>query len=143
MLKQVQHDEGQSVGDRIAAEALALVGTPFRLRGRDRQTGLDCVGLALSAFGGAGVPAVEPPAYQLRGTSRERAETVLRRAGLVPADAEKVGDLILAESGPMQLHLMIRAGAGPSYVHAHAALGRVVLMPGPISLPVLSIWRAE
>jgi lipoprotein Spr len=93
----------------------------------------------------AGVRAVEPPPYQMRGTSRERAETVFRRAGLVPADAERVGDLILAESGPMQLHLVIRTGAEPAaaYVHAHAGLGRVVLMPGPIFLPVLGIWRAE
>jgi hypothetical protein len=111
------------------------------LHGRDPRTGLDCVGLAMTAFGRTGLLAIEPPSYQLRGTSRERAETILRRAGLVRADAETVGDLILAESGPMQLHLMIRAGAG--YVHAHAGLGRVVLMPGPISLPVLGIWRVE
>jgi cell wall-associated NlpC family hydrolase len=141
MLKQVQQDEEDGVGARIAAEALALVGVPFRLHGRDPRTGLDCVGLAMTAFGQAGLLAIEPPSYQLRGTSRERAETVLRRAGLVRADAETAGDLILAESGPMQLHLMIRAGGG--YVHAHAGLGRVVLMPGPISLPVLGIWRAE
>jgi cell wall-associated NlpC family hydrolase len=141
MLKQVQQDEEDGVGARIAAEALALVGVPFRLHGRDPRTGLDCVGLAMTAFGRTGLLAIEPPSYQLRGTSRERAETILRRAGLVRADAETVGDLILAESGPMQLHLMICAGAG--YVHAHAGLGRVVLMPGPISLPVLGIWRAE
>ena len=142
MLKQVQHDEDiGTVGDRIAAEALALVGTPFRLRGRDPRSGLDCVGLTLAAFGRAGVRAVEPPAYQMRGASRERAEALFRRAGLVLVDAEKAGDLILAESGPMQLHLMICVDAG--HVHAHAGLGRVVLMPGPISLPVLGIWRAE
>jgi cell wall-associated NlpC family hydrolase len=89
MLKQVQHDEEEDVGERVAAAAFALVGTPFRLRGRDPRTGLDCVGLALAAFGRAGVRAVEPPPYQMRGTSRERAETVFRRAGLVPADAER------------------------------------------------------
>lgn len=149
MLKQVQQDEEDGVGARIAAEALALVGVPFRLHGRDPRTGLDCVGLAMTAFGRTGLLAIEPPSYQLRGTSRERAETILRRAGLVRADAETVGDLILAESGPMQLHLMIcagtgaGAGSGACYVHAHAGLGRVVLMPGPISVPVLGLWRAE
>ena len=143
MLKQVRPDE-DGIGGRIAAAALALVGTPFRLRGRDPRTGLDCVGLALVAFGRAGVPPVVAPAYQLRGTSRERAEAALRCAGLVPAEAARAGDLVVAESGPMQLHLMICTGAGPSaaYVHAHAGLGRVVAMPGPISLPVLGIWRA-
>jgi cell wall-associated NlpC family hydrolase len=148
MLKQVQQDE-EGVGARIAAEARALIGVPFRLRGRDPRTGLDCVGLAMTAFGRAGLVAAEPPSYQLRGISRECAETILRRAGLMRGDAEMVGDLILAASGPMQLHLMICAGTGAGagsaacYVHAHAGLGRVVLMPGPISVPVLGLWRAE
>ena len=130
-----------SLGDRVAAEALALVGTPFRLRGRDPRTGLDCVGLAMTVFGRAGVMSVEPPAYQLRGTSRDRVAALLQAAGLSPVEDEAPGDLVVTESGPMQLHLMIRAGAG--HVHAHAALGRVVLMPGPAIWPVLGIWRAE
>lgn len=141
MLKQVRHDEGARLGDRIAAEALALVGTPFRLRGRDPRTGLDCAGLAMTAFRRAGITSAEPPAYQLRGTSRDRVEALLRRTGLRSAMDEAQGDLIVTESGPMQLHLMIRAGTG--HVHAHAGLGRVVLMPGPAIWPVLGIWRAE
>ncbi|MBO9580744.1 MAG: C40 family peptidase [Sphingobium sp.] len=130
-----------SIGERIAAEALALVGTPFRLRGRDPRTGLDCVGLAMVAFGRAGLPVIEPPAYQLRGTSYRRAETVLGQAGLVDGQGDRPGDLVMVESGPMQLHLMIRANAG--HVHAHAGLGRIVMMPGPSIWPVLGVWRAE
>lgn len=130
-----------NIGERIVAEALALVGTPFRLRGRDPRTGLDCVGLAMIAFGRAGLPVAEPPAYQLRGTSCRRAETLLGLAGLVDAHDDKPGDLVLAQSGPMQLHLMIRAGAG--HVHAHAGLGRVVMMPGPSIWPVMGVWLAE
>lgn len=130
-----------TIGERIATEALALVGTPFRLRGRDPRTGLDCVGLAMAAFGRAGLPVIEPPAYQLRGTSRERAEALIGQAGLASADGDMPGDLVMAQSGPMQLHLMIRAGVG--FVHAHAGLGRVVLMPGPAIWPVLGGWRAE
>ncbi len=132
------------IGARIAAEALALVGTPFRLRGRDVRTGIDCVGLALLAFGRAGVPVVEPPAYQMRGTSRERAEAILRSGQLVPVKTQRPGDLVLVESGPMQLHLMIRAdeGASRGHVHAHAGLGRVVLMPPSPSSPIIGIWRA-
>lgn len=129
------------IADRIAAEALALVGTPFRLRGRDPRVGLDCVGLALLALARAGVPVSEPPPYQLRGTSRDRAEAVLRRGGLVPVAHERSGDLLLVESGPMQLHLMIRAGE--AHVHAHAGLGRVVAMPLPALWPVTGIWRAD
>ncbi|HEY1125949.1 MAG TPA: NlpC/P60 family protein [Sphingobium sp.] len=130
-----------NVGEQVAAEALALVGTPFRLRGRDPRTGLDCVGLAMTAFGRAGVMSAEPPAYQLRGTSHDRVAALLRRAGLSPAEDEAPGDLVVTESGPMQLHLMIRAGTG--HVHAHAGLGRVVLMPGPPTWRVFGIWRAE
>ena len=129
-----------TIGDCIAAEALALVGTPFRLRGRDSRTGIDCVGLALLAFGRAGVPVSEPPSYQLRGTARDRAAMILSGGGLMPATSEMPGDLVLVESGPLQLHLMIRAGAG--HVHAHAGLGRVVEMPLPSLWPVHGIWRA-
>jgi len=130
-----------NIGTRVAAEALALVGTPFRLRGRDPRTGIDCVGLALIALRNAGRDVREPPAYQLRGTSADRAETLLRANGLVPAPKEQPGDILLVESGPMQVHLMIRAGTG--HVHAHAGLGRVVLMPMPASSPVRSLWRVE
>lgn len=129
-----------TIGDRIAAEALALVGTPFRLRGRVPETGLDCVGLAMTALARAGLRVTEPPAYRLRGTSSMRAEALLQSGGLRRAEREEPGDLLLVASGPMQLHIMIRAGAG--HVHAHAGLGRVVLMPPPAPWPVLGIWRA-
>lgn len=129
------------IGDRIAAEALALVDTPFRLRGRDLRTGIDCVGLVLAALDRAGIAVREPPAYQLRGTSRERAEAVLGRDGLVSVETEIPGDLVLVESGPLQLHLMIRARDG--HVHAHAGLGRVVLMPAPAPWPVIGTWRVK
>jgi len=130
-----------NIGECIAAEALALVGTPFRLRGRDPRTGLDCVGLAMAAFGRAGLRVIEPPAYQLRGTSYRRAETLLGLAGLANVRDDRPGDLVMTQSGPMQLHLMIRAGAG--HVHAHAGLQRVVMMPGPAIWPVLGVWRVE
>lgn len=128
-----------TIGDRIAAEALALVGASFRLRGRVPATGLDCVGLVLAALTGAGLRVSEPPAYALRGTGRARANALLRAGGLVPADGEQPGDVLLVDSGPMQLHLMVRAEAG--HVHAHAGLGRVVLMPPPAPWPILGLWR--
>lgn len=130
-----------TLGDRIAAQALGLIGVPFRLRGRSAETGLDCVGLVLLTLDRAGQPVREPPAYQLRGTGRERAERLLEAGGLLPVAQAAPGDIVLVESGPLQLHLMIRAGIG--HVHAHASLGRVVLMPLPAPWPMLGIWRAR
>ncbi|OJY67487.1 MAG: hypothetical protein BGP16_02880 [Sphingobium sp. 66-54] len=125
--------------DRIAAEALALLGVPFRLHGRSPLTGLDCVGLAALAVARAGGRVGALPDYRLRGTSVARAERALRAAGFALADAATAGTLLVARSGPMQLHLMIAAGGG--LVHADAGLGRVVLMPAPSPWPVLGRWR--
>jgi len=126
-------------GERIAAEALALVGTPFRLRGRCAATGLDCVGLALLAAQRAGIRIDPPPGYALRGMADGRATELLTRSGFRPVLSASPGDLILVRTGALQLHLMIRAGRG--VVHAHAGLRRVVLMPGAIDWPVLGCWR--
>ena len=62
-----------TVGEQVAAEAIGLLGVPFRLRGRFAGTGLDCVGLVLLALRRAGVKAAEPPGYALRGMEAERA----------------------------------------------------------------------
>jgi cell wall-associated NlpC family hydrolase len=127
------------MGDRIAAQAQSLVGVPFRLRGRSETTGLDCVGLALLAVMRAGGRGIEPPTYGLRGMTQAQAEGFLLRAGLAPVSRAAPGDVVLVESGPMQLHLMISVEKG--LVHAHASLGRVVLMPQPSPWPVLGLWR--
>lgn len=37
-------------GERVAAEALLWVGTPYRHQGRRRQVGCDCVGLLLGVW---------------------------------------------------------------------------------------------
>ncbi|HZV19342.1 MAG TPA: peptidoglycan endopeptidase [Sphingobium sp.] len=125
--------------ERIAAEALALLGVPFRLHGRSALTGLDCVGLAALAVVRAGGRIGTLPDYRLRGTSLARAERALRAAGFVQVETAAPGTLLMARSGPMQLHLMIAAGAG--LVHADAGLGRVVLMPALSPWPVLGRWR--
>jgi len=128
-----------TIHERIAAQALALVGVPFRLHGRCERTGLDCVGLAALAVARAGGPMAELPGYQLRGTSPASADRALRAAGLVPVDEAAPGTLLLAHSGPMQLHLMVGTASG--LVHADAGLGRVVLMPCPAPWPILGRWR--
>ncbi len=130
-----------NAGERVAAAALALVGTPFRLHGRDPATGLDCVGLAALALARSGL-AVDPPrGYGLRNSSIEAALAVAERCDLVPASgAPMPGDIVLAAPGPAQHHLLV-AITGKAFVHAHAALRRVVAMPGPLPWPILRNWR--
>lgn len=51
-------------GERVAAEALAWVGTPYRHQGRRRQVGCDCVGLLLGVWDAAvGCAPAAPAAY--------------------------------------------------------------------------------
>ncbi|MGF7170659.1 hypothetical protein FHS91_002345 [Sphingobium xanthum] len=128
-----------TLGERIAAEALGLVGVPFRLHGQTENSGLDCVGLAALAMRRAGASLGALPVYRIRGMGLARVETLLRAAGLKPAAGNHPGDILVCESGAMQLHLMIATNEG--CVHAHAGLGRVVLMPAPGPWPLLGQWR--
>ncbi len=127
------------MSERIAAQALALVGTPFRLHGRSAQTGVDCVGLVALAATRAGLRVGRLPAYHLRGIGLATVEAGLGAAGLSAVEQAGVGDVLLAQSGAMQMHLMIVTGTG--LVHAHAGLRRVVLMLEPSPWPVLGQWR--
>lgn len=131
------------VGGRIAGAAFALVGTPFRLHGRDPEYGLDCVGLVQRALAGAGIPAEAPTGYALRNTDIAASLELAPAAGLreisVPAAA---GDIVLTRPGPGQFHLLIYGGNG-LFVHAHAGLRRVVSMPGPLCAPVCKLWRCN
>lgn len=129
-----------TMGERIVAEALAMTGTPFRLHGRGTE-GVDCVGLALLALGRAGHLGAAPAIYGLRTGDAQRVAGWLREAGLQPVAEARPGDLALVRPGPMQLHLMIHAPGG--FVHAHAGLRRVVVMPGPSPWPVIGHWRTE
>jgi len=126
-------------GERIAARARALVGTRFRLHGRDPATGLDCVGLAALALEAGGVRVAVPRGYSLRGGGAGAVAAVVDGA-MVPAEGARPGDLILMRPGPGQLHLGIRTADG--LVHADLGLGRVVERPGAVAWPVLGAWRA-
>jgi hypothetical protein len=125
-------------GERIAAAALALVGTPFQLHGRS-EAGLDCVGLALLAAERAGCGRPMPLSYGMRGGDAERYARGLDAAGLRRVREARDGDLALVHAGPAQFHLLVRTTDG--YVHAHAGLGAVVEMPGESPWPVIGIWR--
>ena len=125
----------------FAAAAESFAGAPFRFRGRDPRTGLDCVGVALAALEKIGSPAPEIAPYAMRQREFTAQLTALREAGFGPVDgAIQPGDLLLLEAGPAQVHLAVAGRAG-SLIHTHAGLGRVVITPAPCPFPVQRHWR--
>lgn len=123
--------------EAFAAAAEALVGSRFRLGGRDPVHGLDCVGLVGAALGGADAPL----GYGLRNSDVARHLVFARRAGFMIAEGPIArGDLLLALPGPAQHHLLVALGAD-CFVHAHAGLRRVVVQPGPPPWPLAAHWR--
>ena len=125
----------------FAAAAESRLGAPFRLHGRDPRTGLDCVGLVLSALTDCGVLTSEPPHYGLRNSD-------LSAHLLAFADNQfalttgpvKGGDLLLVRPGPAQYHLIVALGAD-AFVHAHAGLRKVVKLNSGLPWPVRQHWR--
>lgn len=113
-----------------------LVGTPFRLHGRDPATGLDCVGVAALAF------AIKdaPRGYSIRTADGSGVAALIDAAGLNRVRDAVAGNLALVQSGPAQCHLIVMTEAG--FVHADAAIGRVVETPGAPPWPILATWEA-
>lgn len=130
-----------TLGERVAAEAAQLVGSPFRLRGRDPATGLDCIGLAATALHRAGIPLAVPTGYALRNRDISGHLALAAQPGLIAVSSAPIpGDLILVTPGPAQHHLVI-AGQNHTFIHAHAGLGRVVQSPAPMPWPMVAHWR--
>lgn len=128
--------------ERIVAAARAVLGAPFRLHGRDVETGVDCIGLVVLVLGRAGhrgVGALAPVAYSVRGGDVARFAAGFESAGLRRVRRSRPGDLVLVHAGVAQFHLMIASPGG--HIHAHAGLGRVVEMPGPSPWPILALYR--
>lgn len=124
-------------GAMVVARARALIGVRFRPQGRSCQQGLDCLGLVAAATDIKRVP----DDYSLRGGDIETANAGFEDAGFerVQAAEARPGDVLVACSGPGQLHGVVLTPNG--YVHAHAGLRRVVETPGAIHWPVLAAWR--
>jgi murein DD-endopeptidase / murein LD-carboxypeptidase len=123
--------------DPIIIKARALIGTPFRLHGRDPETGLDCVGFVACVFDRI---ADAPTGYAMRNARQDHWCTLLDRlCARRPDDAYDAGDILLISSGPAQFHLGL--WTGNSLIHAHAGLRRVVETPGPIAAPIIGVWR--
>jgi cell wall-associated NlpC family hydrolase len=128
-------------GAELARAAECLVGTPFRLHGRDPATGLDCVGLLDAALAAMGRPAPSPKAYGVRNRDIVAALAFAPGMGLGEVSGPiHPGDVLLVRAGPLQDHLLI-AASGKRFIHAHAGLRRVVATPGPIAWPILRHWR--
>lgn len=126
--------------EALAEAAASLIGTPFRLHGRDARTGLDCLGLVGAALAMAGRPVALPYGYTLRMRSIDPLLPLADQAGLLPAEgAEKAGDILLLHVGPCQFHLGILA-ADLGLIHAHAGLRRVVHSPAPQGA-IIARWR--
>lgn len=130
-------------GAALVAAARALVGTPFRLHGRDIVHGLDCVGLVRAALMAAGHKLPDDDArYPIRGWTRHRVEAQLHFAGLGRVTGTgAAGDILLGAAPNGQLHLMVDSGGG--CIHAHLGLGRVVEQPGAPPMPIVSRWRIK
>ena len=110
----------------FAAAAEALVGTPFRLHGRNPETGLDCVGLVGAALTASGRRVRYPFGYRLRNATIHRWLGFAKANGLLPVEGPVLpGDVLLTQPGPAQYHLIV-AIAGDRVVHAHAGRNRVV-----------------
>lgn len=123
--------------DEFAAAAEALLGAPFRLGGRDRASGVDCVGLVACALGGGDAPR----GYGLRNSTIARHLAHVTQAGFADAGAPiRRGDLLLVQAGPAQHHLLV-ALAADRFVHAHAGLRRVAIHHGPLGWPLVAHWR--
>jgi cell wall-associated NlpC family hydrolase len=128
-------------GLALAHAAESYIGARFRLRGRDRVTGFDCVGLVSAALAKAGREAPAPREYRLRQLEVEAFLPLSARVGLAETDAPvEPGDVLLMKAGPAQFHLAIAASEG-GIVHAHAGLRRVVLTPFPLPWPIVRQWR--
>lgn len=123
----------------VARAALALVGVPFRLHGRDPVHGLDCIGVIAVALRAAGWAGVVPSGYALRGGEAARVAAGFD-AALARGDGA-AGDVLLFRMGPAQLHGAVQVRGG--IVHADAGLRRVVLRPGVPDWVLVGAWRHE
>lgn len=130
-----------SRGDALAQAAAGLIGTPFRLYGRDVETGLDCIGLLHESLRRIGVSAPAPSGYSLRNSAPSRWFAAAGQYGLEEATgSDRRGDVLLVQPGPGQQHIQI-IEASSEIIHAHAGIGRVVRGRRDPTLTTVARWR--
>lgn len=127
-------------GEKLAQAAEKLAGVPFKLHGRDPETGLDCIGLLEAAFRACGMPAALPTGYSLRTGRWQYLERIASQLGFQPCNLPlSSGDICLLRPSPMQMHFGIIGTAPATMVEAHAGLRKVVISPAPDVLALQ--WR--
>ena len=124
--------------NEVVSRARALLGTRFRLHGRNPETGIDCVGLAALA---ADVKVTTPTGYALRGGSMAEYITMIDAFSERRNDRYRTGDVLLLRVAPNQFHMGI--WTGESLIHAHAGLRRVVETPGIPENEIIGTWRVK
>jgi cell wall-associated NlpC family hydrolase len=128
-------------GLALARAAESFAGVPFRFRGRDPRTGLDCAGLVAASLTKLGMPPPPLPPYSMRQTSFAALFASEAAAAFVDVGGTPLpGDLLLVRPGPAQVHLGLVSQSG-GLVHAHAGLGKVVVTPPPVPWPLEWHWR--
>lgn len=130
-------------GQSFLEAAASFIGVPFRLHGRERSTGIDCVGLVALSLEVIGRPARPLFGYTLRNADIAGLVGHAREAGFSEGNGPiRPGDLLLTRPGPAQFHLLVAAGEGRC-IHAHAGLGRVVAGPIPRDWRIDRRWRLD
>ena len=125
----------------LVKAAADLVGTPFRLHGRDPATGLDCVGLVCAALAATGAKPIAPHGYTLRNLAVDQWLGLAEQSALVNSPGLiHAGDVLLVAIGPCQHHLAIAENAD-NIIHAHAGLRRVVRQSRAPDWRVCAKWR--
>ncbi|MYL96206.1 hypothetical protein GR702_00265 [Novosphingobium sp. FGD1] len=128
-------------GESLAAAASRLIGTPFRLHGREPHVALDCVGLVAAALAALGRKAPLPNGYALRTLHAPQAFALGEKLGLATVTGPiEPGDVLMLRVSPCQLHFAVAAGPR-AIVHAHAGLRRVALGALLEDWPIVAHWR--
>ncbi|MBV1918963.1 MAG: C40 family peptidase [Sphingomonadaceae bacterium] len=118
-----------------------MVGSPFRLHGRDPSTGLDCIGVLAAALEATGRDAPLPRAYSLRSRNIAGLDDIAGKCGFATTSGTPLpGDVLFARVGSCQFHLLLSAKDG-QFVHAHAGLKRVVISPMRPGWTIVGHWR--
>lgn len=129
-------------GLELANAAEALVGTAFRLHGRDPCTGLDCIGLIDRALSAIGRHALFPNGYALRTGQWPDLDKIASSRGFAATDQPILpGDVLLLKPSVSQMHFVIAGSRAGTWVEAHAGLRRVVIAAISDQFPIIRRWR--
>jgi cell wall-associated NlpC family hydrolase len=127
----------------LAHAAEGLVGTRFRLHGRHREHGLDCLGVITAALREIGLPGDFPTDYAWRNSNPKRAMELAGRWNFVAVQgAFRPGDVVLLRMGAAALHFAIAVTDG-AFVHAHAGQRQVLLSPAMPAGRIVEHWRLD